>query len=115
VEDAWGWVERVGGACQDLPTAIAGDLNATVSSRRDRGGEHLRRLLANGWTRAQPAEGVSFPTANGGGTEIDHILANGRVEVRHSEYVGEAGGWNLAGGTNALSDHNALIATLHLA
>ena len=72
----------------------------------------FQRILANGWTRAQPAGGVSFPRANGSGSEIDHILVNRKVEIRESEYVSELAGRRLAGQRDALSDHNAVTASV---
>lgn len=90
---------------------IAGDLNLSTNSK-GRGSVQFQRILSSGWTRAQPSKGVSFPNKDGGGTEIDHVLANRKVEIRESAYVTSVAGRLLAGEREALSDHNALLATV---
>jgi endonuclease/exonuclease/phosphatase family metal-dependent hydrolase len=114
VKSSWDWLENVARGLEDLSTVIAGDLNVSMSSRKQRGGVHFRRLLENGWTRARPTEGVSFPSVRGRGSEIDHILANGLVAIRSSEYVSSTAAGRLAGARGAFSDHNALVATVCL-
>jgi endonuclease/exonuclease/phosphatase family metal-dependent hydrolase len=91
---------------------VLGDLNSNPTSSAARGGEHFRRILADGWRRATPTGGASYFGHSGRRSEIDHMLCNGGRGFIDSRYVIEARGWRLAGGEGALSDHAALLADI---
>ncbi len=42
----------------------------------------------------------------------DHIFCNNGLSLANASYVTEAGGWHLAGGSGALSDHAAVLASV---
>src|SRR5207245_10884571 len=52
--DAWAWLETASQTLRGDQAIIIGDLNVGITSRAQRGGDHLRRILAQGWIRAQP-------------------------------------------------------------
>jgi endonuclease/exonuclease/phosphatase family metal-dependent hydrolase len=112
LSEAWAWLERIATSLTDVPAVIAGDLNISMTSKRRRGSVQFQRILTSGWTRAQPPEGVSFPYKDGGGSEIDHVLVNRKVRILESVYVSSVVGRKLAGERDALSDHNAVLATI---
>jgi hypothetical protein len=107
---SWDWLEATMAGLHDAPTVVLGDLNANPMSPPARGGGHFRRVLAAGWRRAVPAGGASYFGHNGRRSEVDHVLCNSGCEFADVRYVIEAGGWCLAGGKGALSDHAALLA-----
>jgi endonuclease/exonuclease/phosphatase family metal-dependent hydrolase len=108
---AWDWLEATMRGLHDAPTVVLGDLNANPTSTTARGGEHFRRILDAGWHRGTPAGSASsYFGTNGRRSQVDHILCNGGRGFADVRYVIEAGGWRLADGEGALSDHAALLA-----
>jgi endonuclease/exonuclease/phosphatase family metal-dependent hydrolase len=71
---AWDWLEKTAATLTGRPAIIIGDLNVQTSTARSRAGDHFRRLLANGWHRAEGA-GPTFFGYKGRITEVDHVLA----------------------------------------
>lgn len=110
VGKAWDWLEAAASQLREEPAVILGDLNAGLSSRSNRGGEHLRRILASGWTRAAPCDHTSFYGSSGETSEIDHILVSQHVGFHSARYVTQAGQFQIAGPPNAMSDHCVLLA-----
>lgn len=110
VINAWDWLEATGATLANKPAIILGDLNVALNSTRARGGEHFRRILQAGWQRATPKDAHSFFGAHGQNSEIDHILVTQRCHLNNPHYVIKLDGHLFAGGTEALSDHAALLA-----
>ena len=110
ISRSWDWLESTLSGLHDAPTIVAGDFNVNVDSRRAKGGDHFRRILANGWHRSAPKGQGSYFGPNGRRAEIDHILCNSGLSFADARYVTEAGGFQLAGTTGALSDHAAVLA-----
>jgi endonuclease/exonuclease/phosphatase family metal-dependent hydrolase len=110
ISRSWDWLESTLSGLHDAPTIVAGDFNVNVDSRRAKGGDHFRRILANGWHRSAPKEQGSYFGPNGRRAEIHHILCNSGLSLADTRYVTEAGGFQLAGTTGALSDHAAVLA-----
>jgi hypothetical protein len=109
---AWDWIEQAANALAAGPAAIVGDLNASPASPRHRGGEHLQRIVASGWTLATPADGASYFGLRGRTSVIDHLLVSPACAATHATFVTAAAGFRLAGSPGALSDHAALVATI---
>ncbi|MBK6865160.1 MAG: endonuclease/exonuclease/phosphatase family protein [Ideonella sp.] len=106
---AWDWLEQTARALRDRPAVILGDLNVASASPASRGGDHFRRILGDGWKRAQPLGGASFYGHGNVRSEIDHILGTKRCEFDDAAYVLESGAFRLSGTANSLSDHAALV------
>jgi len=106
---SWEWLEEFAASRRDTPTIIVGDLNVKPTSRKAKG-RHFRRLLASGWTRAEPVGGHSYFGPTGARTEIDHLLATTRCRVRNARYITAVAGFAFADAPSALSDHAVLMA-----
>ena len=106
---SWEWLEGFAASRRDTPAVIIGDLNVRPASTKANG-KHFRRLLTNGWTRAEPVAGHSYFGHTGARTEIDHLLATARCTVGDPRYITAIAGFALAGAPSALSDHAVLIA-----
>jgi endonuclease/exonuclease/phosphatase family metal-dependent hydrolase len=76
ISRSWDWLESTLSGLHDAPTIVAGDFNVNVDSRRAKGGDHFRRILANGWHRSAPKGQGSYFGPSGRRAEIDHILCN---------------------------------------
>jgi len=100
---AWQWIEETAASLRSSPAIIIGDLNIQVSSARSRGGDHFRRILANGWHRAEPG-GATFFGYKGKRSEIDHVLATIHCVISDAVCVRH----------NAISDHAALVCRVEL-
>jgi hypothetical protein len=109
VLDAWAWLELASEMLRDDQAIIVGDLNAEITSHAKRGGDHLRRILAQGWTRARPASGVSYYGKGSVGTEIDHALCSPSLKFASARYQTDVGDAVFAGKDFALSDHAVLM------
>ena len=94
---AWDWLETTAASLRNGPAVIIGDLNIQTSSGASRAGNHLRRILANGWHRAEPGEPTFFGH-NGKTSEIDHILATDHCTFSDARVYKQT-----------LSDHAALM------
>jgi endonuclease/exonuclease/phosphatase family metal-dependent hydrolase len=106
---SWDWLERISGELQNTPTIILGDLNVKLKSTARRGGDHFRRMIGSGWTRAVPTgEGSCYRGAETW-TEIYHALCSPRSQFTSAKYVTQAGGYSLAGTADSISDHAALV------
>jgi hypothetical protein len=114
LSDSWKWLEETAGTVRNTPAVILGDLNVRPSGSPKASSESFHRILGNGWKRAQPAEGSSFPTKDGKGTEIDHVLATEHCRIHSARYVTTVGKFVLACGPSALSDHAALVAHIEV-
>jgi endonuclease/exonuclease/phosphatase family metal-dependent hydrolase len=104
------WLESAAAQLRHEPAVILGDLNVRAGARRGRG-EYFQRILNNGWQRAAPAEGSSYPGRISKGSQIDHVLVTSQCRVRSAEYVVSVDRFTLAGPPPpmALSDHAALV------
>jgi exonuclease III len=109
VLDAWAWLEIASETLRGDQAIIVGDLNVETTSRAQRGGNYLRRILAQGWTRAQPTSGVSYYGRGGSGTEIDHALCSPSLKFASARYQTAVGDAVFAGNDFALSDHAVLM------
>jgi endonuclease/exonuclease/phosphatase family metal-dependent hydrolase len=109
VFNAWEWLETTAAALLSQPAIILGDLNVGLKSNRSRGGEYFRNILQTGWHRATPKECASFFGGNGQQSEIDHILGTSSCRFSNAQYVTQREGYLLAGTTDAISDHAALM------
>lgn len=109
VFEAWRWLEAASEALRGDQAIIVGDLNVETTSHAQRGGDHFRQILAQGWVRAQPASGVSYYAKNGAKTDIDHALCSPSLQFATSRYQTELGDMVFAGTAAALSDHAVLI------
>jgi hypothetical protein len=89
---------------------IVGDLNASRRSRTA-GGEHLRRIIAAGWTLATPDAEPSYFSAKTRAT-LDHLLHTRAIRATNTRFVSTAGKYILAGARDALSDHAAIVGEL---
>lgn len=110
----WGWIHGLTQTLSGRAAVVAGDLNVALKSAPGRGGDIFRSIIGNGWTRAAPASGHSFPRAAGGGTEIDHVLASPCCAVGRAWYALRTPSFELAG-SGGLSDHAALFAEVRIA
>jgi endonuclease/exonuclease/phosphatase family metal-dependent hydrolase len=110
ISRSWDWLESTLSGLHDMPTIVAGDFNVNVDSPRAKGGDHFRRILANGWRRSAPKGQGSYFGPNGRRAEIDHILCNSGLSFTDARYVTEAGRFQLAGTAGALSDHAVVLA-----
>lgn len=108
IDDAWTWLEKTAQSLVGTPAVIIGDLNVGLKSHAPRGGDHFRRILASGWTRAQPTSGASF-FGKDVSTEIDHALCSPALEFRSAQYESATDNAVFAGADNALSDHAVLV------
>lgn len=109
---SWGWLEAIANTLRDAPAIIIGDLNVTLRSNKSKGGEHFRRILSNGWRRAEPKGMYSYYGPRGVRSEIDHMLVTEYCAIKDATYVIGRPGYNLAGVSGAISDHAALIASV---
>jgi hypothetical protein len=114
VHSAWDWLETEAAMSVSKPSIILGDLNVELKSARSRGGEHFRRMLADGWHRAAPSTGASYHGHGKNQTEIDHILGTNLCKFSETNYVTQVGDLQLAGGANAISDHAALVSCVNV-
>ncbi len=112
VFNAWDWLEGIAAFFLNQPSVILGDLNVGLKSRRSRGGEHFRRILSLGWRRATPVGTASYFGAGERRSEVDHILGNGLCHIQNARYVTDLDGHILAGRSDAISDHAALMAEI---
>jgi endonuclease/exonuclease/phosphatase family metal-dependent hydrolase len=106
---SWEWLERAAAQLSESPAVILGDLNVGASSGHGTIGHVFRRILDSGWVRAIPPEGCSFFGDLDRRSEIDHILATPHCLLRGARYVTSVPGFTLAGSSDALSDHAALV------
>ena len=106
---SWDWIEAAAAAMVSEPSVIVGDLNVRVTSTKRRCGDAFRRMLESGWRRANPTGPGGF-MKNGKHSEIDHLLASKRCEIRDAFYITTIRGFTLAGTPEALSDHALLVA-----
>ena len=109
LRQSWDWLEATAGKMVSRPSVIVGDLNVRLDSPKRRCGDAFRRILQSGWRRAQPVGPGGF-MKHGSHSEIDHLLASAQCEVKNARYITVDGGFNLAGTSDALSDHAALVA-----
>ncbi len=114
---SWEWLTQTAGRCCEEPTVILGDLNVRAGNRPKgvKTGAVFPEIIGTGWTRHQPEGAASFFGHGGFQSEIDHLLTTGHCSVRANKYVTAAGGFVLAGSRDAISDHAALVAEIHVA
>jgi endonuclease/exonuclease/phosphatase family metal-dependent hydrolase len=106
---AWQWLEATAASLKNTPSVILGDLNVATTSTQSQAGRCFRRILKNGWHRADTSDGPTFFGHNGLKTEIDHILATYHCRLTRPRVLREVSGYRLAGGRGAISDHAALL------
>jgi endonuclease/exonuclease/phosphatase family metal-dependent hydrolase len=104
----WEWIEATAATLRNTPAVIVGDFNVRLSSAAGRGGDHFRRMMQNGWQRAEPSAGHSYFGRGGVRSEIDHALSTVGCEMQDAEYIMRARTFELAGSSSAISDHAAL-------
>lgn len=109
LSESWDWLESAANTMIKDSSVIIGDLNVTLKSRELRGGNHFRRILESGWTRAEPTSGSSFPMNGDRGTEIDHALCSPSLGFVSANYLSAVGEVVFAGDSAALSDHAVLV------
>jgi hypothetical protein len=107
----WDWIEATAAAMKAAgPAVITGDFNAELDAQASRGGNHFRRLLNNGWFRAEP-QGASL-AGMPHGHQIDHALFTDGCKIFGAELRETVGKHLLSGSQDfALSDHAALRVT----
>lgn len=104
----WDWIEATAEWLKAQgPSLIIGDLNVKLQSASARGGDHFRRILHAGWTRANPA-GTSL-SGYPDGHQIDHALLTENCVIRSAQLISEVRGHMFCDGPTALSDHAALV------
>ncbi len=110
IEKAWNWIEKAATNLRDKPALILGDLNVRTKSNA-RGGHQFANILDSDWTRMEPqGKGkVKSHFRTDSWSEIDHVLHTSGCRVSGAQYVSRAGSHELAGSTNALSDHSAIV------
>ena len=107
---SWDWLERTATVLMNRPALIIGDLNVKLHSPRSRGGEHFRRLLQQGWKRAEPTGSGSWCSRSGLWTEIDHALCSPLCRFTSAEYISSSKRFALGGNAkDCISDHVALV------
>lgn len=99
---SWEWIEQAGRFLATHAGVIVGDLNTSTGRAR------FQPLLDGGWMRVQPEAGPSWFGTGGKSSEIDHVLHTGTCRVDSARFVRRAGGFDLVGSSDALSDHAAL-------
>lgn len=111
---SWQWLEESAATTlRDAPAVIAGDLNIELGTGSAKGGDHFRRILGAGWTRAEP-NGPSYFGHSGARSEIDHLLVTSRCTIQSAKLITIVAGVELCGTLSALSDHAALVADIDL-
>jgi hypothetical protein len=100
---AWEWLEATTASLRNSPSVIIGDLNLETSAMASRGGDHFRRILANGWHRATPNRPTFF-IGDRGVSEIDHILATSHCIITDAKCFQDS----------AISDHAALVCQIEV-
>ncbi len=111
---AWEWLEATAANLKRNPTVILGDLNVSTTSGRARAGDHFRRIIANGWTRAMPLDGSTFFSNKGYKSEIDHILVSNYCTINNPIVIKEVACFSVAGVPNAISDHAILMCNIEV-
>ncbi len=106
---SWEWLSATAAELSSRPALIIGDLNVQPARKRGANAEHFQRLLESGWIRVVPDSGYSYRGREGNTSEIDHVLASRSCNVGSAEYVITAGGYELVGSGDAISDHAALV------
>ena len=114
VTSAWSWLEGTAAELMPTPSIILGDLNANLSSKISRGGDHFRRIVSSGWQRSAPVGGFSYFGRQGKCSEIDHILSSGACLVQNARYVIKNEQFTYAGEEESLLDHAVLVADVAL-
>lgn len=110
---SWEWLEEYAAQRRNDAAVIIGDLNVKPASKKPRG-KVFKRMLTNGWQRAEPTGGYSYYGHGGLRTEIDHLLVTERCAVQDARYLTTVGDLALADARSALSDHAVLIADVHV-
>ena len=108
----WDWLEAFAREGRGTPTVMIGDFNTDPDYPRARCGDRFAALQEAGWIHAAPAAGASYWTSRGKGVRIDHAFATPHFAVKNTQYVREAGGYEIVGSREALSDHAVLIVDL---
>ena len=111
---AWEWIEDTAAYLKHNPTVILGDLNVSTTSGRSRAGDHFRRIIADGWKRAEPIDGSTFFSNRGHETEIDHILASSHCTISNPVVIKQVSCFSIAGGSNSISDHAILMCNIEI-
>jgi hypothetical protein len=75
-----------------------------LDSRRAQGGNHFRRILANGWHRSAPKGQGTYFGPTGRCSVTDHLICNDGLTFADARYVTE--------GCLAVSDHAAVLARM---
>ena len=101
---AWEWLEAATASLSTGPSIVTGDLNVQVSERSSCDGAYFRRILANGWQRAEPGAPTFFGY-KGRTSEIDHVLATRHCVLSEAACIQNS----------AISDHGALVCRVELA
>jgi len=109
---SWDWLEVAAAEIVGDVAVIIGDLNVSSSSSRAAGGGHFRRIKGAGWVLATPETEPSFFSAKGYTSTLDHLLHTKAVRVANASFVTKIGNRILAGSSDALSDHAAIVADL---
>jgi hypothetical protein len=110
---AWEWLESTTGSLKSSPSIVIGDLNVSLS-RASCARNQFRRILASGWHRAEPTGGATFYGHGGKNSEIDHIIATPHCILSDALCVQQAGGFEFAGSSSAISDHAALVCNVEV-
>lgn len=109
---AWQILERALVPLRQKRVMLIGDLNCSLEHRRGAGRPYMARLMESGWCQAgAPGTRTFFSTA-GHQSWVDHCLHTPQVSVSGFEVLKAAGGYVLADGPDALSDHAAIRVTV---
>jgi endonuclease/exonuclease/phosphatase family metal-dependent hydrolase len=109
----WNQVETIIRAARDRRVIFLGDFNCDPHADTRPSAALFPRLLAEGFTLANPKGDWSCHSGNGhGGTRIDHALASPGLAIAEAKYLYKSGRHVLAGPARgdeaALSDHALL-------
>jgi hypothetical protein len=93
-----------------VPTIVAGDFNVAWIRGEQKAAITSAGFSPTAGTPPLPKGKEATSAPKGRCSVTDHILCNDGLTFADARYVAEAGGFQLAGTTGALSDHAAVLA-----
>jgi endonuclease/exonuclease/phosphatase family metal-dependent hydrolase len=111
---SWDWLEASAALLRNSQAVILGDLNVRPAATSGPGIVHFRRIRAAGWQLATSETEASYFSPRGSKSTLDSLLHTASVLVTATRFVSCVAGYSLAGQPDALSDHAAIVADLHV-